>query len=132
MQRLLDVYTIQAGDVAVAYAGRGYNANPGRWQTVSGINMVASSWQTARHLVDADFLIQTAAGALKCGVVIAAFIVHDPTNTSLTTPWFMGVTSKAHFVHWHGRLPLDCGFLWRVHQGGLIAGDVVTMGVGYE
>lgn len=131
MQRLLDVYTVQAGDAAAAYAGRAFNLRLGRWETVSGKNMGASRF--SRHvLLDADLIVATGAGAVKEGVIVRCFTVNDPTHPELATPWFDAVMSKRRSASWRGSTPLACGFFWRVIYGGLAATDVVTMGVGYE
>ena len=130
MERLLDNYTIVAGDVAVAYAGRGWNPRLGNWLTVSGSNL-GSSIRTKYRLLDADMTIQTSAGLFRSGVVARLFIMHDPTNPSLSTPWFEGMQSKGKLLFWAGNLALDCGFFWRIQIGGLVAGDIVSMGVGY-
>jgi hypothetical protein len=132
MQRLLDVYTITGGDEAASYAGRLYNAGVGRWQGAASGDTLESSARTRHILRDCDFVVHNAAGAIKLGVIIWAFVMNDPTNTSLITPWFIGVSGKSRLPHWAGSRPMNCGVLWRVHKGGLIATDRVSMGVGYE
>lgn len=131
MERLLDVYTIQAADVAAAYAGRGYNCGTGQWLTVSGTNL-GGSRRTKYRLLDADMIVQTSTGAFRQGILVATFILHDPTNPSLTTPWFQGLHGRGKYVFWHGNVPMECGFVWRIQPGALVAGDIVTLGVGYE
>lgn len=132
MVRLLDVYTIVGGDEGATYAGRGYNAGVGNWHSATTGATLEGSRTTKLLLRDADFVVQSSTGALKLGVVIWAFIRNDPTNPSLTTPWFVGVQGKRSTVKWQGKRPMNCGFFWRCHRGGLVAGDVVTFGVGYE
>lgn len=131
MQRLLDTYVITAGDVSAAYAGRGYNPSSGQWLTVSGTNL-GSSRRTKYRLLDSDMIVQTAAGAYRNGILVATFVLHDPTNPSLATPWYQGMQSRGRYVLWHGNVEMDCGFFWRIQPGGLVAGDIVTLGVGYE
>jgi hypothetical protein len=132
MERLLDVYTITAGDVALAYAGRGYNCKLGNWLTVSGGNL-GSSRVTRQHLLEANFGIHDGVtGGFKDGCYVEAWILRDSTDPSQAIPWFQGIQSKSNLVFWRGKTPLDAGFFWRIHQGGLVAGDYVGMGVGYE
>jgi hypothetical protein len=131
MQRLLDTYIITAGDVGQAYAGRGYNPASGNWLTVSGSNL-GSSRQTKYRLIDSDLIVQTSTGAFRQGILASTFVLHDPTNPTLATPWYHGLCSKGKFLLWHGNVAMDCGFFWRIQSGGLIAGDIVTLGVGYE
>jgi len=131
MQRLLDTYTILAADVSATYAGRGYNPASGQWLTVSGTNL-GSSRRTKYRLLDSDIIVQTAAGAFRQGILVSTFVLHDPTNPSVATPWYQGVCGRGKFVFWHGNVEMDCGFFWRIHPGGLVAGDVVMLGVGYE
>jgi hypothetical protein len=126
-----DAYTLIAGDVAAAYAGRGYNIRTGVWETVSGVNLSQSAPSKYR-LRSADIRVQTAAGNVKDGVFIVCFIAGDPVHTDWVVPWFSGVQSKGKLINWQGDIPMGCGFFWRIHQGGLIATDVVSLGVSYE
>lgn len=131
LDRLLDVYTITGTDEGSTYCGRGYNPKLGRWVGATNTN-IGASIQTRHVLRDADFVVHTAAGAIKLGVIVWAFVVNDATAPNLTTPWFVGITGKARLPVWHGRIPMGAGILWRIHRGGVIDTDIVTMGVGYE
>ena len=131
MERLVDVYTVLAGDVSASYAGRGYNTRLGRFLTVSGTDN-GTSRMTLNHIHFADVIVWSAAGAIKDGLKVGVFTCEDPTHPELSAPWFYGVLSKHSPVIWEGRRPLACGFFWRIHPGGLVAGDLVSIGVGYE
>lgn len=127
-----DSYSVVAGDVALAYAGRGYNIRSGCWETVSGGNLSPSTLSLPYRLCSADIRVQTAAGNVKDGVRIMGFICGDPVHTGWVLPWFEGVQSKGQNVNWVGDLPLLAGFIWRIAAGGLIATDVVSVGVSYQ
>ncbi|MCJ7510080.1 MAG: hypothetical protein MUP14_04230 [Dehalococcoidia bacterium] len=126
-----DSYVIQAADVAAGYAGRGYNVGMGRWETVSGAQLSASRMSPHRlkHIV---FGAGTAAGNCKDGMIGLVFVVVDPQWTSRQILLFQGMQSKGRFLEWHGDAPLGAGLCWRISQGGLLATDIVSIGVGYE
>jgi hypothetical protein len=132
LQWLNDTYAVNAVDVAAAWAGRGYNAGKGRWETVSGIDLSGSSVFKRHTLRSCDIRVQTAAGNVKDGVFIVGFVIMDPQNTGMVYPWFQGVQSKGRLVTWAGEIPMAAGFVWRIHQSALIDTDVVSLGVGYE
>lgn len=131
MQRLLDTYVITAGDVALNYAGRGFNPLQGRWITVSGANL-GDSKLTPHVLRDADMVIQFANGQFQDGVLATTFVLNEPSNPAYATPWFQGMQSKGSFIMWSGHRPMRAGFFWRILASGLAAGDIVTLGAGYE
>jgi hypothetical protein len=128
---LLDRYVVLAGDVAVNYAGRGYNPLQGRWVTVSGTNL-GSSRMTGGVLLSADIVISEAGGKLKDGVVVTAYVLNDPSHPEMAVPWFSSLHSKGFRPCWDGRRDLCAGFFWRIQLGGVVAGDIVVMGVRYE
>jgi len=125
-----DTYAVLAGDVALNYAGRGYNVRTGRWETVSGGNL-SPTGESDHILLSADIRVQTAAGLVKDGVYIILFVCGDPIHTGWVVPWFDGVQSKGHLVNWAGHTPMMGGLVWRIHASGLIATDVVSVGVSY-
>lgn len=130
-QWVSDSYTILAGDVAVVYAGRGYNVRTGRWETISGQNMTPTDI-SAKRLRSIDFTIHdVGTGGLKNGVFAMLFVIGDPIHTGYIVPVFQGVGSKARLVQWAGDAPMLGGVAWRIHQGGLAAGDRVDIGVSY-
>ena len=131
LERLLDVYTVLAGDVAAAYIGRGYNVRLGNWMTVSGTDL-GSSQLSKRLLTDADFVVHNGVtGGFKNGILITAYVLYDPTHPEMAVPWFQGVSSVAGYVGWEGKRDMGAGVFWRVQRGALVAGDRVTLGVGY-
>jgi hypothetical protein len=136
MTWLTDNYVVQAGDVALAYAGRAFNLGLGQWETVSGTQ--ASSTQEEprpRWLRSADIRVTAAAGQIKRGIYIQCWIIGDPLHTEYVVPWFEGVQGAAQMVNWSGGVPMLAGFQWRIHTGGaggLVAGDLVGIGVSYE
>ena len=131
MQRLADSYTIQAADVAAAYSGRGYNVMLGRWLTVSGVDN-GGSRMTNLVLLDCSITVVNATGHWRNGVIVRAFVANDPSHPGLATPWFDAVACKSGNIEWQGRRPMGAGIFWRIIQGGVIAGDIVAIGVGYE
>lgn len=132
MERLLDQYTITGADEGATYAGRGYNAGVGQWQSFTSGATFSSGRPTKYQLRDADIVVHDSTGAIKLGVLVMVYVINDATNMGLCTPWFVGVTSKARLPYWEGKRPMNAGFFWRVHRGGLVAGDIVSMGVGYD
>jgi hypothetical protein len=131
MERLADSYTIQAADVAAAYSGRGYNPRLGRWLTVSGIDN-GSSRMTNLTLLDCAINVTTSGGHWRNGVIVRLFVVNDPSHPDLATPWFDAVVTKSGEINWQGRRPLAAGLFWRIIKGGVVDGDIVSIGVGYE
>ncbi len=131
MQWLEDIYTVLAGDVAVAYAGRAYNCKTHQFETVSGINMGSSKF-SHRRLKSIDFIVHSPTGTVKDGIWCCGYVVIDELHTGMVAPWFNQIQSKAHLIQWQGDIDMGCGFFWRIHAGGLVAGDVVGLGVGYE
>jgi hypothetical protein len=127
---LLDNYIVLAGDVALLWTGRGYNSREGKWETVSGGDLAASD-MTKSILTSLDVRIITA-GGLRDGCRFMSFVMGDPQNRAYVVPWFQGIQSKGNLIQWTGRQPMLCGFVWRIMQGGLVAGDTISIGVGYE
>jgi hypothetical protein len=131
MQWLVDSYTLQAADVAAAYAGRGYNVRTGRWETVSGVNMTPTDIRGHR-VKSLDLTIHDAVSTgIKNGVWVIVFVVGDPTHTGYVVPLHQGITSTGRLFQWAGDQEMLGGIFWRIHQGGLAAGDRVDLGVGY-
>jgi len=134
MNWLTDTYVILAGDVAAAFAARAYNLGRGRWETCSGTDPQPSR-ESRSYVRQGEIRVLTAGGAIKRGVFVQAWILGDPLQMGYLIPWFEGIQGCQSLVNWAGRQELRCGFLWRIHTGGgggLVAGDIVTTGVGYE
>lgn len=132
MQWLSDSYTILGADVTFVYAGRAYNQRLGRWETVSGTNM--SPTDISKHrLRSVDLAIHDAVtGGLKNGVWALVFVVGDPVHTGYVVPVVQGLSSRSQVLQWAGDIAMLGGVCWRIHLGGLVAGDRVDIGVGYE
>lgn len=131
---LSDTYTITGGDEGTTWAGRAFNLTTGRWETVSGVAMSSSAHGRVLHkrLKAVDIRAFNSAGAVKPGVMIHGFVVGDPIHTGFVIPIVQQVQGKSYLVHWVGDVDMGAGFEWRVLRGGLIATDIVSVGLGYE
>jgi len=129
MNWLSDYYTIAAADLVGGYCGRGYSHKIGRWG-----NLVAAmeSQRMSPHHLRSLYLRAQRGGRFSQGLVIMAHVWGDPTTTTYMVPWFQGVQSKGQFLRWTGSQPMLCGFEWRIQRGGVLAGDVISVEVGYE
>jgi hypothetical protein len=126
-----DLYTIQAGDAAAVFACRGWNMGSGAWETLPGLNL-SPSRPTKYRVKSMDIRAYHASGAVITGVRIWVAVVIDHLHTGMVQPLVDGYQSVNHTVSWQGDAALAAGIMWRVPRGGLIAGDVVGFGVGYD
>jgi hypothetical protein len=77
--------------------------------------------------------LDTYPGLIKTGVYIHLHLVGDPVHPGDTIiPLASGYQSWSNLVGWQGKLPIDAGIQWRIHFGGTIAGDIVSVSVAYE
>lgn len=133
MQFLNDTYTIQAGDAAAVFAGRGYNVALGRWETLAGVNLTPTAIQPRKYkLRSVDIRVYHASGAIASGVRIWIATVADPLHTEMVIPVIDEVQSISKTVAWAGDLPLGAGLIWRIPLAGVIATDYVGIGAVYE
>lgn len=129
-----DKYVIQAADAAATYACRGWNVALGRWETLPATNLTPYGGDLKplmlRHV---ECRVFHTSGTEATGVLLwlGCAIDQKRPGVLLTLGNFIhGVANRA--VVWQGNIPLGGGVVWRVAQGGLIAGDWVEMAVGYE
>ena len=132
MQWLVDSHTIVAGDIVPAWFGRAYNIKTGVFETLLGANMSQSRLTTSHRLRSMDMVIHDSTGRIKCGVWVVGFVIGDPQVTGYVVPWFQRIQSNGRLLQWNGNEPMLCGFAYRIHQGGVVAGDYIDIGVGYE
>ena len=132
MEWLSDTYTLIAGDVAAAWAGRAYNWDRKQFESVHGTEM-RRSIKTRYRLRAIQVWVYNAAGRPKGGVACSLFVVADPQATGfkveLQPPVVQGgITS----VVWMGDYPMVAGAGWRIYPGGVAATDRVDCAIGYE
>lgn len=132
MQWLVDSYTVQAADIVPAWFGRGYNVGVGRWEHLLGANMTPSRLNPRLRLRSMDMTVHDSGGHIKDGLWVIGFVIGDPQHTGYAVPWFQRIQSKGRLIQWNGDQPMLCGFAYRIHTGGVAAGDYIDMGVGYE
>lgn len=134
MQFLNDSYVIDAADIIPLWAGRCYNHALGRWESVHGVSPTPCGGrpETKARIKSVNFTVHATSGALRQGVMAYLFIVGDPVVTGNVVPLIHGVQRKVGMLYWTGDEPLLWGIEWRIHQGGLVAGDYVDLSVGYE
>ena len=140
MKVLTDNYTITAGDIAAGALsgciGRVYLHQRRTFLNIGDPdNGVPTPWPVYadRPLRTLQVLILHASGLAKAGVRITVWSILDPghpqtTSVLLVDKW----QSPSRLVSWQGRQPMGAGFEWRVYTGGLVAGDIGQMQVGYE
>jgi len=129
-----DVYEVSAGDVAAAYASRGYNVALGRWESLPGLNLTPYGAHVPSHrLKHVEVRVRHAAGTAVAGVKVFLGCAIDQKRPgelwTLGCPVHSGARSA---VVWQGDMPLGGGVVWRIALGGLIATDLVSMAIGYE
>jgi len=130
---LSDVYPVVAGDVAAAFASRGFNLSLGQWETISGTNLSRRGGPVKDYRVKSvDIRAYHAAGTVISGVRIWIATAVDPERTDTVIPLVDDVQSVSHTVCWLGDAPMGGGLVWRIPLGGLIATDYVGIGVVYE
>lgn len=130
---LSDLYTIQAGDAAAVFAGRGFNVSLGQWETCRGVDLTRRGGPVKNYRVKAvDIRAYHASGTIASGVRIWIASVVDPLHTESVVPLVDDIQSITHTVFWLGDAPMGAGLVWRVPLGGLIATDYVGIGVIYE
>jgi hypothetical protein len=134
MHWISDRYVITAGDVALSsFAGRAWSSERKAWETVSGTAMAAGrDPRVPLTLRGVDVRITRAAGGIVSGVHILLMVIASAVNTDQVIIVKDGIQSAYKVVAWHGKLPLAAGIQWRIHAGGIVANDVVSIGVQYE
>jgi hypothetical protein len=131
-----DVYVIAAADIVPLWAGRCYNLALGRWESVHGVNPTPSSMPQELGkpwlIKSVNMTVHLTTGSLKAGVWGMVFAVGDPVRTGDVVPILQVVQGRAQQQYFLGSQELLAGVQWRIHKGGLIAGDYVEMSVGYD
>ncbi len=133
MHWVQDRYIVLAGDVVLAHCGRAYNCKTKAWETISGTKM-RPSIDTPYQLRAVFLRIYNAAGAGLRGRLGELYIVGDPgaTERQIRLQGGNDLLGGSSFITWQGRYPLCAGFQWQITQGGLVAGDIVEVKVGYD
>jgi hypothetical protein len=139
LQSLSETYEVTAGDLAPGTTvGRFWSSQRKLWENVSNRSAPAGTpWQHGYGgggftLRGVDIRVTTAAGLIKSGVRIQIMVVIDPVHTGDVIILKDAYQSSSKVVSWQGLCPMGAGLQWRIHQGALIAGDLVLIGVAYE
>jgi hypothetical protein len=127
-------YVILAGDLTPAtFCGRFWSAESKAWANVSNMSPLGGTLPPKQYRLKAvDVRVVNASGGIKSGVRIMVMCVLDPRSTGIVNVVIDGLQSAHKTLNWIGNIPLEYGVQWRIHQGALVAGDIVSMSVQYE
>jgi hypothetical protein len=127
-------YVVKAADlVPGTFVGRFWRTDTRQWEPCSDKNPDQGSFPpNAMRLRAIDTRIVAAAGGIKSGVRILVFMVPDALHPGIIVPIIEGYQSSSKLIFWQGDIPLGAGVGWRIHQGGVVATEIVAMTVGYE
>jgi len=128
-----DTWTVQAGDAAAAYAGRAWNMDTRRWETISGV-FCTRSLMTGFRLRTAEVRCTNAGGVNKRGVICHLYVIGDPqaTNRLIELPHAELLQRGDTWSHWAGDYPILAGFQFHYSLGGVIATDIIHAQIGYS
>jgi hypothetical protein len=134
MKWLQDSYTIQVGDAAAGFTGRGYNPFTGQWETLSQVNLAKSRQTRMRLRYFGVYVLNVTTFGLKEGLLCALYTVLDDARTDFMARLQGGceLQGAGKVIHWAGDYPMSCGCLSRINIGGVVAGDRLDSLVGYE
>jgi ribosomal protein S28E/S33 len=140
LQSLNETYVVTAADLVPAtFVGRFWSTQRKRWE--SATNQSASPgapWQRGVQqggdfdLRGVDIRVLHSNGMIASGIRIQVMIVIDPVHTGDVIMIRDAYQSATKVVSWDGDLPMGAGVQWRIHEGALVAGDQVLIGVAYE
>jgi hypothetical protein len=127
-------YIVTAADlVPGTFVGRFWSADRKTWSSATDRSPASGqSPRRALRLKGLDIRVTNATGGIKTGVRILVFLVSDPLHTEYVLPVLDKIQSASRIVSWLGEAPMCAGIEWRIQQGGVIATDIVSMGVTYE
>jgi hypothetical protein len=125
-----DSYTIVAGDVAAIFASRGFNVRSGRWETLPGIPL-SSSEDRGYSIRSVLIRVRHTGGGEASGILANVYAVADDNQDFSMTRIIQDVISAGRVGGWSGSMPMQRGIVWRITKGGVVAGDLVDIGVNY-
>jgi hypothetical protein len=128
-----DIWTVGAGDAAAAYAGRAWNLEKRRWETISGVFCVRSA-MTKLRLRTCEVRVTDSTGVNKRGIICHLYVIGDPLATYrlIELPNAELLQRGDVWSSWAGDYPLLAGFQYHYSLGGVIATDIVHAQIGYE
>jgi hypothetical protein len=128
-----DIWTVQAADAAAAYAGRAWNLDTRRWETISGV-FCSRSAMTRYKLRTCEVRVTNSSGVNRRGIICHLYVVGDPqaTNRLIALPGAESLQRGDVWSHWGGEYPLLAGFQYHYSLGGVIATDIVHAQIGYS
>lgn len=127
-----DTWTVQAGDAAAAYAGRAFNLETRRWETISGV-FCGRSRMTRYKLITAEVRVTNAAGVNRRGVLGHLYVIGDPqaTNRLIELQGADLLQRGDNWIHWAGEYPMCAGFQYHFSMGGVVATDIIHAQIGF-
>lgn len=129
-----DSYVITAGDLVPAtHVGRAWYVDTRSWGSVHNSNPRGGGPHVGRYVLrHYDIRVLSGTGGVKSGIQSHLYVALDPLHPEVMMLLRSQRQSVSGIESWYGEVEIPHALVWRIHQGGVDAGDVVTLLLGYE